>query len=183
MRRSALTYNDEEHPSRIDYGKEKFGGPFLEVEVEDVKTILRMLPLVACVGVAVGVSSWTPVVVDPAVIQDPYWMCVVGSSVTWLSPLIFVPVYQHLVYPLFHRCILGLLWRMGFNMFVLVVSHAACVLVYACLHHPDCGIASSGPRSWCEVGLVLVCGSSPCLLHQSGNGADTAPGILHCSVT
>ena len=42
-RRSALTYIDEEEPSRLDYGKHKFGGPFTEEEVEDVKTILRML--------------------------------------------------------------------------------------------------------------------------------------------
>ena len=38
--RSALTYFDEEPPSRLDYGKDKFGGPFTEEEVEDVKTIL-----------------------------------------------------------------------------------------------------------------------------------------------
>ena len=44
-RRSAFTYIDEEEPSRLDYGKHKFGGPFTEEEVEDVKTILRLLPL------------------------------------------------------------------------------------------------------------------------------------------
>ena len=32
-RRSAFTYIDEEQPTRIDYGKEKFGGPFTEEEV------------------------------------------------------------------------------------------------------------------------------------------------------
>ena len=45
-RRSAFTYIDEEQPTRMDYGKEKFGGPFTEEEVEDVKTVLRLLPLV-----------------------------------------------------------------------------------------------------------------------------------------
>ena len=45
VRRSALTYFDEEEPSRLDYGKYKFGGPFTEEEVEDVKTILRFLPV------------------------------------------------------------------------------------------------------------------------------------------
>ena len=43
--RSALTYFDEEEPSRLDYGKHKFGGPFTEEEVEDVKTVLRLMPL------------------------------------------------------------------------------------------------------------------------------------------
>ena len=43
--RSALTYFDEEAPSRLDYGKDKFGGPFTEEEVGNVKTILRLLPV------------------------------------------------------------------------------------------------------------------------------------------
>ena len=47
-KRSAFTYIDEEQPTRMDYGKEKFGGPFTEEEVEDVKTVLRLLPLVIC---------------------------------------------------------------------------------------------------------------------------------------
>ena len=44
-RRSAFTYIDEEQPTRMDFGKEKFGGPFTEEEVEDVKTVLRLIPL------------------------------------------------------------------------------------------------------------------------------------------
>ena len=43
--RSALTYWEEETPSRLDLGKEKYGGPFTEEEIEDVKTAFRMLPL------------------------------------------------------------------------------------------------------------------------------------------
>ena len=40
--RSAFTYIDEEQPSRLDFGKHKFGGPFTEEEVEDVKTVFRL---------------------------------------------------------------------------------------------------------------------------------------------
>ena len=43
--RSALTYWEEEAPSRLDLGKDKYGGPFTEEEVEDVKTVFCMLPL------------------------------------------------------------------------------------------------------------------------------------------
>uniref|UniRef100_A0A1X7UNX2 Uncharacterized protein n=1 Tax=Amphimedon queenslandica TaxID=400682 RepID=A0A1X7UNX2_AMPQE len=43
--RSALTYWEEEAPSRLDLGKDKYGGPFTEEEIEDVKTVFRMLPL------------------------------------------------------------------------------------------------------------------------------------------
>ena len=50
--RSALTYWEEEAPSRIDLGKDKYGGPFTEEEVEDVKTVLRLLPLVFIFGLS-----------------------------------------------------------------------------------------------------------------------------------
>ena len=43
--RSALTYWEEEAPSRLDLGKDKYGGPFTVEEVEDTKTVFRMLPL------------------------------------------------------------------------------------------------------------------------------------------
>ena len=51
--RSALTYWEEEAPSRLDLGKDKYGGPFTEEEVEDVKTFFRMLPLLIS-GVGYG---------------------------------------------------------------------------------------------------------------------------------
>ena len=47
--RSALTYWEEEAPSRLDLGKEKYGGPFTEEEVEDVKTTFRLIPLFICI--------------------------------------------------------------------------------------------------------------------------------------
>ena len=43
VNRSALTYWEDDIPSRIDLGKSKYGGPFTTEQVEDVKTILRML--------------------------------------------------------------------------------------------------------------------------------------------
>ena len=43
--RSAFTYWEEDIPCRIDLGKNKYGGPFTNEEVEDTKTFLRVLPL------------------------------------------------------------------------------------------------------------------------------------------
>ena len=47
-RRSAFTYWEEDIPHRIDLGKNKYGGPFTNEEVEDIKTFLRILPLLLC---------------------------------------------------------------------------------------------------------------------------------------
>ena len=46
--RSAFTYWEEDIPHRIDLGKNKYGGPFTNEEVEDTKTFLRFLPLLLC---------------------------------------------------------------------------------------------------------------------------------------
>jgi peptide/histidine transporter 3/4 len=43
QRRSAFTYCEDELPSRLDFGKSKYGGPFTTEQVEDVKTFLRVL--------------------------------------------------------------------------------------------------------------------------------------------
>ena len=43
LNRSALTYWEDDIPSRIDLGKSKYGGPFTTEQVEDVKTILRLM--------------------------------------------------------------------------------------------------------------------------------------------
>ena len=47
-RRSAFTYWEEDIPRRIDLGKNKYGGPFTNEEVEDTKTFLRIVPLLLC---------------------------------------------------------------------------------------------------------------------------------------
>ena len=46
--RSAFTYWEEDILRRIDLGKNKYGGPFNNEEVEDTKTFLRILPLLLC---------------------------------------------------------------------------------------------------------------------------------------
>ena len=57
--RSALTYWEEEAPSRLDLGKDKYGGPFTIEEVEDVKTVFRMLPLfIAIIGYTMSLEYY-----------------------------------------------------------------------------------------------------------------------------
>ena len=44
--RSALTYWEQDVPSRLDLGKNKYGGPFSEEEIENVKTSLILVPII-----------------------------------------------------------------------------------------------------------------------------------------
>ena len=47
VRRSALSYYQNTYPSRIDFGKIQYGGPFTNEQVEDTKTVLRLSVLLA----------------------------------------------------------------------------------------------------------------------------------------
>ena len=50
LQRSAFTYCDDEKPSRIDFAKERYGGPFTTEQVEDVKAFLRIFGLLLTLG-------------------------------------------------------------------------------------------------------------------------------------
>ena len=43
LNRSALTYWEEDIPSRMDLGKSRYGGPFTTEQVEDVKTFFKII--------------------------------------------------------------------------------------------------------------------------------------------
>ncbi len=45
LNRSALTYWEEDIPSRMDLGKSRFDGPFTTEQVEEVKIVVRLLVL------------------------------------------------------------------------------------------------------------------------------------------
>ena len=127
QRRSAFTYMDEEQPSRLDFGKEKFGGPFTEEEVEDVKTVIRLLPLVACLGISVG-SVWE--VLDLDAFDNYYINCVLSITVMHgLPPLLLIPIYQFLLYPLFHKWVPRMLRRINAGLFLHLVSFALCAVL------------------------------------------------------
>ena len=46
---------EDELPSRIDFGKSKYGGPFTTEKVEYVKTFLRLIPMAVIGGALAGV--------------------------------------------------------------------------------------------------------------------------------
>ena len=122
-RRSALTYIDEEHPSRIDFGKHKFGGPFTEEEVEDVKTIFRLTPvLLSIFGVTflceLGLSQF------PVVKHTIKCVSSIKEStiVITMTTFALIPVYRFIVYPLAHKHIPNLLKMIGTGLFLSLVS-------------------------------------------------------------
>ena len=52
--RCACAPRVNEQPTRLDYGKSKYGGPFTIEQVEDVKTFWRILVVVAVISMLYG---------------------------------------------------------------------------------------------------------------------------------
>ena len=142
--RSAFTYTGEEDlPSRIDFGKSKYGGPFTTEQVEDVKTLFRVV-LVSLVGCAffgmttenrslhnnlrnifIHVLSYTPEYVF--------------NNFYSIAGLLLIPLYEVIVHPLFHSCLPILQSHVKFFIaFVLLIVRYAIILAlitYARQHY------------------------------------------------
>ena len=76
----------------MDYCNKKFGRPFTEVEVEDVKTVLRLLPLIICLSRSLSVNSM--LISTANRYTDTLLSCELRD---WLIPLLLIPFY-HLYY-------------------------------------------------------------------------------------
>ena len=118
--RSALTYWEEEAPSRLDLGKDKYGGPFTEEEVEDVKTVLRLLPLVFIFGLSGALYSLYTVSMSIKVYgcSDP----VKGLDVLIIA-YIFLIIFMLLIsrQSFFRKYIPSMLKRIGMGLALIVL--------------------------------------------------------------
>ena len=110
----------------MDLGKRKFGGPFIEEEVEDVKTIIRLIPLLICVG---GIGCF------PFEINDQFGLHVIAATkltfecVSDLKQIcyntaafILIPVYHFMVYPFIGKYVPSMLKLMGAGVFLCFIS-------------------------------------------------------------
>ena len=100
--RSALTYWEQDVPSRVDLGKDKYGGPFSEEEVENVKTTLRLIPVIF-------VCSMMRMVVDVTHEQQNH-MTVISNSIpvdkiiSFSQIIVFgIPLYHFIIRPLLKK--------------------------------------------------------------------------------
>ena len=100
--RSALTYWEEEAPSRLDLGKDKYGGPFTEEEVEDVKIVFRMLPLFIGFVVVILSDDYYWSAVDSFTL--PTCLAVTGSQYYFCSVILML-VYLFFIRVCFYKYI------------------------------------------------------------------------------
>ena len=133
--RSALTYWEQEVPSRLDLGKDKYGGPFSEEEVENVKTTLTLIPVIficAMIGIAIYVKTF----------QQHHMTVKYGKTLECLFrdelglthkiATFGIPLYHFIIRPLLHKMTKytpSMLKLIGFAFFIEILGTIGMVTI------------------------------------------------------
>ena len=154
IRRSALTYWENDYPARLDLGKEKYGGPFTEEEVEDVKTFVRIAILLVCMMIfMINVSQFNPHLFLKHN-RSKFGNCFLSSVYFSVNvTAVFMLLYLTVIYPFFYNYVPSMLRRIGIGIFLCILMEVAWISVDLVGHR----------------GLV----NETCLLKQHSNSAST----------
>ena len=157
LRRSAFAYCEDELPSRMDLGKQKYGGPFTTKEVEDVKAFWGILKIITCVGpvfmLQVATQSLLPFFAkhsnvyehnttydNVSVKQQIHPEGLVRNiliSKGLLSPLlvvVFIPLYLCLIRPRIPYYMPGMLKRIGLGIVFIMLSLVTTLVMDVVVH-------------------------------------------------
>ena len=204
VRRSALSYYLNTYPSRIDFGKVQYGGPFTNEEVEDTKTVLRLLVLLLSLfGFHLssdGFSSSNHVLSKSCpsslillyIIGDPALLAVIIS-------LFGIPIFRVLAKSSLGIYIPNMLKRMWFGTALLLLKELASLIIYNQVSYMNCEFFDSNytrtrpstllcylsliqyahNTEWNTTDCVNVCQSSELYTMDSTLMWTLVPQILH----
>ena len=111
QRRSAFTYWEDELPSRIDFGKIKYGGPFTTEQVEDVKTFLRVLAIVVICSLLPSEAlivyrhnnKLITLISHRSNTASECFIGAISTDVVFFCGVALIPLHEFIIYPLMHR--------------------------------------------------------------------------------
>ena len=140
--RSAFTYWEKDYPSRLDLGKEKYGGPFTEEKVEDVKTFLRLMPLLVCI-IGLPVCSSLSNTYSSHHRDLHFTSCfLTNNSIHSLVSTILILLYQWVIYPCLFKYIPSMLKRIGLGLVFAISTPLYYVILYTCHDYFNVNITS-----------------------------------------
>ena len=134
LQRSALTYCDDIIPSRMDFAKRKYGGPYSTEVVEDVKTFFRILLMLSLVSPVFyytipGLNAFPIYALhlgrnvsadsSPGCYSD--WMILQSGNLTYMVSCIFIPLYIFLLQSCFQKWLSRILHRLIVGIVILVL--------------------------------------------------------------
>ena len=137
VQRSAFTYCEDELPSRLDLGKEKYGGPFTTEQVEDVKAFLGIFKVLLALGPLFAaersVSFLLPLFSKH--LFGIFYPCSFSNEAfpSFIIILLLV-LYIVLLRPFVRDYVPGMLKRMGLGM-MLMVTPILCFFILDTIGH------------------------------------------------
>ena len=132
--RSAFTYWEENIPSRMDLGKSKYGGPFTTEQVEDVKTVLRLLAislplcfLFFTLKLPISTPMYTKAFPD-------FNLCLTNvifffSYNRYWCAILAIPAYEYAVYPFIRNRLPTILKRIGTVSLLMTLISFICFVI------------------------------------------------------
>ena len=157
-RRSAFAYCDDEIPSRLDFAKQRYGGPFSTETVEDVKTFLRILVMLVAMGstyaVHVTVLYMFPLYgiytgpqkslfeekgQDNSSCNYEDWLILESGNLAYIIPVVVLPLYILFFLPCARKWFPKILFRLGVGMGLTLLAAVTMTLtlVGAHVHQKD----------------------------------------------
>ena len=147
IRRSAFTFCENERPSRLDFGKQRYGGPYTTEQVEDVKVMLNMLKIILASGPVFILESAacfsflyhvTHTIAYYEVSNPAYIMFIGNGLIAPLCKVLCIPVWQCLFRPLLSRYYPNMFKRMGIALSIFTISFIV-YFVYDILDYNNSG--------------------------------------------
>ena len=148
IKRSAFTYWENDIPSRIDLSKHKYGGPFTNEQVEDIKTMFQLLlVIISLFGFQLAGDGYS---LSQYMLQNvgcPTWwttalLVMNPEHVTVLVILIGIPLYEFLIKKYLVRYIPTLLNKVKIGLFICLIREMIypfiSSLVYSTENDPSC---------------------------------------------
>ena len=141
IRRSAFTYCEDELPSRMDLGKDKYGGPFTTEQVEDVKAFLGIMALLLTLGpmLATDIAGRNMLIRFSFHLREEVHnnqhvrvllvILKITGGLTELLIVISIPLYVCLLRPFIHRYVPSMLKRIGLGIFIRLLSLLSIMLI------------------------------------------------------
>ena len=177
LNRSALTYWEENIPSRLDLGKSRYGGPFTTEQVEDVKTFFKMLTIflpVFILLVAFDFKNNTPAIIIPGLGSISSHFVYLFCYSPWVWVMVTTVIKEFVYYPMFNNKLPSILTCIGIiTFFMLAVRIGYLIVSVVNFFHPLDNVLWHWPSilSYVIYGLIsqliftklfeFVCAQSP----------------------
>lgn len=134
LNRSAWTYCEDEKITRLDLAKIRYGGPFTTEQVENVKTIIRLLLILgACCASSFGFLAASNLNIIDLFLQHMQWNSVALKLSLFYCPdvvvLVLIPVFETLLYPCVRRWLPSILKRLGLTIILSLMATASFIAI------------------------------------------------------